>query len=100
VTGGAGYLRYQLTRKAYFGQRYTRLNDNAGLFSGVSQRLSDLTSTIGYRPAEGFEARLEYRRDFSNVPFFLRRTPGQMSRHQSTFTLGLLWWFGAKNGGW
>lgn len=100
VTGGAGYLRYQLARKAYFGQRYTRMNDNAGLFSGVSQRLNDLTSTIGYRPAEGFEARLEYRRDFSNVPFFLRRTPGELSQYQNTLTVGLLWWFGAKSGGW
>jgi hypothetical protein len=100
VTGGAGYLRYQLTGKAYFGQRYTRLNDRAGLFSGTSQSLNDLTSTFGYRPADGFEARLEFRRDFSNAPFFLRRTAGDMARQQSTYTLGLLWWFGGKTGGW
>lgn len=100
VTGGAGYLRYQLTGKAYFGQRYTRLNDRAGLFSGTSQSLNDLTSTFGYRPADGFEARLEFRRDFSNAPFFLRRTAGDLARQQSTYTLGLLWWFGGKTGGW
>jgi hypothetical protein len=100
VTGGAGYLRYQLTGKAYFGQRYTRLNDRAGLFSGASQSLNDLTSTFGYRPADGFEARLEFRRDFSNAPFFLRRTAGDLARQQSTYTLGLLWWFGGKTGGW
>lgn len=100
VTGGAGYLRYQLTDKAYFGQRYTRLNDRAGLFSGTSQNLNDLTSTFGYRPADGFEARLEFRRDFSNAPFFLRRTASDLAQQQSTFTLGLLWWFGGKTGGW
>lgn len=100
ITGGAAYLRYQLTNKAYFGQRYTRLNDRAGLFSGTVQSLNDLTSTFGYRPADGFEARLEYRRDFSNVPFFLRRVPGDLAEQQNTFTLGLLWWFGGKTGGW
>lgn len=100
VTGGAGYLRYQWTDKAYFGQRYTRLNDRAGLFSGTAQNLNDLTSTFGYRPVDGFETRIEFRRDFSNVPFFLRRTPGDLAKNQNTFTLGLLWWFGGKTGGW
>jgi hypothetical protein len=100
ITGGAAYLRYQLTPKTYFGQRYTRLNDHGGLFSGTRQNLNDLTSTFGFRPAEGFETRLEYRRDFSNVPFFLRSHPGSLSEHQATFTLGLLWWFGGKNGIW
>lgn len=100
ITGGAAYFRYQVTPKMYFGQRYTRLNDHAGLFSGVWQNLNDLTSTVGFRPADGFETRLEYRRDFSNVPYFLRRDPGTLSKHQDTFTLGLLWWFGGKNGGW
>lgn len=100
VVGGAGYFRYQLTPKVYFGQRYTLLNDRAGLFSGRAQNLNDTTSTLGYRPAEGFEARLEYRRDFSNVAYFLKRRAGELSNHQDTITLGLLWWFGGKTGGW
>jgi len=100
IIGGAGYFRYQFTPKFYFGQRYVRLNDSAGLFSGVSQNLNDTTSTLGFRPVEGFETRVEYRRDFSNVPFFLKRDPGSLSKHQDTFTLGLLWWFGGKAGGW
>lgn len=100
ITGGAAYLRYQVTPKIYFGQRYVRLNDHAGLFSGAQQKLNDLTSTFGFRPADGFETRIEYRRDFSNIPFFLRNEPGLLSKHQDTFTLGLLWWFGGKSGGW
>jgi hypothetical protein len=100
VTGGAAYFKYQFTPKVYFGQRYERLDDVAGLFSGVSQNLNDSTSTLGLRPTEGFETRFEYRRDFSNVPFFFRRTPGAVSTHQDTFTLGLLWWFGGKSGSW
>lgn len=100
VTGGAAYFRYQFSPKFYFGQRYVRLNDHAGLFSGVAQNLNDLTSTFGFRPEDGFETRIEYRRDFSNTPFFLRSDPGSLSKHQDTFTLGLLWWFGGKSGSW
>jgi len=101
VTGGAAYLRLQLMPRVYFGQRYTRLNDLAGLFSGVSQKLNDLTSTVGFRPREGFEVRGEYRRDFSDVAYFTRREPAMpLSKHQETFTVGLLWWFGGKTGSW
>jgi hypothetical protein len=100
ITGGAAYFRYQMTPKTYIGQRYTRLNDHGGLFSGVRQNLNDLTSTFGFRPADGFETRFEYRRDFSSVPFFPRSDPGSLSNHQDTFTLGLLWWFGGKRGSW
>jgi hypothetical protein len=82
----------------YFGQRYVRFNDVAGLFSGTAQNLNDLTSTIAFRPQEGFEARFEYRRDFSNVPFFFGRFPGDLLNAQDTLTVGLLWWFGGKQG--
>lgn len=98
VVGGAAYFKYQFTPKVYFGQRYVRFDDVAGLFSGTAQNLNDLTSTIGFRPAEGFEARFEYRRDFSNVPFFFGRFPGDLLKAQDTLTVGLLWWFGGKQG--
>jgi len=100
IIGGAAYFKYQITPKLHFGQRYVRLNDESGLFSGTVQKLNDLTSTLAFRPADGFEARFEYRRDFSNVPFFLTADPGQLEKAQDTFTFGLLWWFGGKQGSW
>lgn len=100
ITGGAAYLKYQITPKLHFGQRYVRLNDRAGLFSGALQNLNDITSTLGYRFADGFESRVEYRRDFSNTPFFFTSDAGRLSKYQNTFTLGMLWWFGGKSGGW
>lgn len=100
VTGGAAYLRYQMTPKTYFGQRYVRFNDLNGLFSGVAQSLNDVTSTLGVRVGEGFETRFEYRCDFSNVPFFYSSNPAVLKKAQNTFTLGLLWWFGGKEGTW
>jgi hypothetical protein len=43
---------------------------------------------------------MEFRRDFSNAPFFLTSTPGVLKKEQSTATLGLIWWFGSKEGAW
>ncbi|MBX9602762.1 MAG: outer membrane beta-barrel protein [Bryobacteraceae bacterium] len=94
VWGGAAYLRWQLSPRSYFGQRYVRLNDRGGAFSGRRQHLTDFTSTFGFRLADGFESRVEYRRDSSDAPFFAGK------RSQNTATLGLLWWFGGKQGAW
>jgi hypothetical protein len=44
--------------------------------------------------------RAEWRRDFSNRPFFLTETEGVLKQDQNTATLGLIWWFGRKEGSW
>jgi hypothetical protein len=44
--------------------------------------------------------RLEYRRDWSGLPFFLTAEPGKLKREQDTATLGLIWWIGGKEGPW
>ena len=36
----------------------------------------------------------------ANPKNFLKSNPGALSSHQDTLTLGLLWWFGGKSGGW
>jgi hypothetical protein len=76
------------------------LGDKGGLFSGKSQALKEASLTATYQFAEGFQTRLEYRRDFSNLPFFLTSVPGLLRKEQSTATLGLIWWFGGKQGAW
>lgn len=100
AVGGAAYFKYQFNPKFYVAQRYVRFNDNGGLFSGVVQNLNDLTTTLALRPEDGVEARFEYRRDFSNVPFFFGPAAGLLDDAQDTFTLGFLWWFGGKQGNW
>ena len=47
------------------------LSDRGGLFSGVNQALKETTLTTEYKLANGFLTRFEWRRDFSNQPFFL-----------------------------
>ncbi len=100
VAGGAGYARYQLTPKFALAGRGEYLSDRGGLFSGLAQALKETTATAEYKFADGFLGRMEWRRDFSNQPFFLTDVPGKLKQAQNTATLGLIWWFGQKQGSW
>ncbi|HNB73998.1 MAG TPA: outer membrane beta-barrel protein, partial [Acidobacteriota bacterium] len=100
VTGGALYARYQFTPALALAARAEYLSDRGGLFSGVTQALKETTLTGEYKFADGFLARAEWRRDFSNQAFFLTAVPGVLKKEQNTATLGLVWWFGRKQGSW
>ncbi|MGH9568864.1 MAG: outer membrane beta-barrel protein, partial [Candidatus Angelobacter sp.] len=100
VSGGAAYARYQFTTKAALAGRGEYLSDQGGLFSGATQALKETTLAYEYKVADGFLARTEWRRDFSNQPFFLTDIAGKLKNEQNTATLGLIWWFGQKQGAW
>jgi Putative beta-barrel porin-2, OmpL-like. bbp2 len=100
VDGGAAYARYQLTPKMALAGRSEYLSDRGGLFSGTTQALKEFTGTYEYKFGEGFLARAEFRRDWSNVPFFLTNKPGVLSPSQPTMTVGMVWWYGGKQGAW
>jgi len=104
VWGGVGYARYQWTPKFALAGRFEYLSERVSpagaLFSGVSQALKEHTLTAEYKFADGFLGRVEYRRDFSNRPFFLSEQPGVLKPEQNTATVGLIWWFGRKTGAW
>lgn len=104
VWGGVGYARYQWTPKFALAGRFEYLNESVssagGLFTGVDQALKEFTLTAEYKFADGFLGRAEYRRDYSNRPFFLTEQPGILKKEQNTATLGLVWWFGRKKGAW
>jgi hypothetical protein len=98
--GGAAYLLYQLTPKITFGTRAEYMSDRGGLFSGLSQALKENTVTLDYRVFDGLLMRYEWRRDISNQPTFLSDVQGVLSKQQNTATLGLVWWWGRKEGSW
>jgi Putative beta-barrel porin-2, OmpL-like. bbp2 len=100
VDGGAAYAHYQWSPKTAFAVRSEYLADRGGLYSGTTQDLKEITGTYEYKLAEGFLTRLEYRRDWSNVPFFLTDKPGVLSKEQPTVAVGLVWWYGGKQGAW
>ena len=93
-------MRYQFTPKVALATRAEYLSDHGGLFSGTTQALKETTITYEYKFAEGFLMRTEWRRDFSNVPFFRTDAPGILKKEQNTATVGLVWWIGRKQGPW
>lgn len=100
VDGTAGYARYEFSKHFAAAARAEYLSDRGGLFSGLTQALKETTGTFDYKLSEGFLMRYEWRRDFANQPSFLSSTQGLLSKEQSTATLGLIWWWGGKEGAW
>jgi hypothetical protein len=99
LEGGAGYLKYQLARAFSLAGRFEYVSDH-GYLSGTAQALKEGTLTATYQPMDGFQVRWEVRCDYSNKPFFLSDQPGVAKKEQTTALLGLLWWFGGKQGAW
>jgi len=99
VTGGAAYAHYQFNPKFALAARAEYMSDS-GLFSGVNQALKETTVTFDYNLGNGFLTRYEWRRDFSNQPSFLTDVQGLLSKQQNTATIGLIWWWGRKEGSW
>jgi Putative beta-barrel porin-2, OmpL-like. bbp2 len=105
INGGVAYARYQLSPGFALAGRFEYVGDNlsddgVSLFTGLDQDLKEITLTAEYKITEDFLLRSEYRRDWSNRPFFLTDTPGVLKKEQNTATLGLVWWFGRKKGAW
>ena len=100
VWGGAAYAAYQITPQLSVAARGEFLADRNGLYSGVGQKLEELTLTIGYQPLDGFLLRGEFRQDFSSRPFFYGNALGRFMFNQPTLGFGAVWWFGQKQGAW
>ncbi len=104
VAIGGFTAKYELPRNWDVGARAAYFDDRGGLFSGTTQALKEgtviLDRTFTTSTAGGFLARAEYRRDWSNRNFFLSDTAGVVKPAQTTATLGLVYWWGTKQGSW
>lgn len=100
VDGGAAYAQYQFNPRASFAARTEYLSDRGGLFSGTTQALKETTGTFTYKFGDGLIGMAEYRRDWSNQLFFPTSNAGTHAGHQDTATIGLVWWYGGKEGTW
>ena len=98
--GGAAYAQYQFSPRYALAARAEYLSDRGGLFSNANQALKETTVTYRYNIADNFAAFLEYRRDWSNRPYFITDNPAAPSTHQDTAGIGLVWWYGQKQGVW
>jgi hypothetical protein len=93
--GIAGYVRYQITDTWAVAPRFEYLKDADGFMTGTSQALKELTLTAEHKIGGLLLTRLEYRRDLSDTPFFLR-SGGAAKKSQDTFTVGLVYAFAAR----
>lgn len=100
VDGGAAYAQYALSSRASLAARGEYFSDRGGLFSGTTQALKETTATYEYKFGDGFDGFLEFRRDWSNHPYFQTDHVGSPSDHQNTAAVGLVWWYGGKQGSW
>jgi hypothetical protein len=100
VDGGVAYAQYQIIPRGALAARAEYLSDRGGLFSNETQALKEVTGTYKYSLSDNFDAFLEYRRDWSNRPYFITSNPADPSSHQDTTALGLVWWYGGKQGSW
>lgn len=100
VVIGAIAGRYAIERTWNAGFRTEYFDDRGGLFSGRTQALKEGTIVLDHTFAPGFLVKAEFRRDWSNQQFFLSSTPGNLKHAQSTATVGLVYWWGMKQGAW
>ena len=87
--------RVQTTAHTAFALRYENYNDRQGFITATAQTLNSLTLTGEYKWVQGLLSRLEYRRDWSDQPYFERGLNG-LARNQNTLTLGFVAYFSSS----
>ena len=93
--GVAAAARGQVTGKSALAARYEYYVDQ-GFETGVAQDLQEFTATYEYKWLAGLLARAEFRRDWSNQPYFHKGDTGMVDA-QTTATVGLIAFFGPKH---
>jgi putative OmpL-like beta-barrel porin-2 len=91
-TGTAGYLKYTFNNRLAFSPRFEVFNDRGGLRTGRAQTIKDITLTQEVKLLNNFLTRFEFRRDFSNQPFFTN-FDGISKNNQNTFLIGVSYFF-------
>jgi Putative beta-barrel porin-2, OmpL-like. bbp2 len=92
--GIAAALHYQATSKIAFSPRFEYFKDESGFSTGTVQDVNEFTLTGEYKMPEGLLARLEFRRDDSDQPYFVKGS--RLVDAQSTLELGVVAFFGPK----
>lgn len=87
-------LHYQATGKIAFTPRFEYYKDESAFSTGLKQNLNEFTMTGEYKMLEGLLARLEYRRDGSDEPYFVKGS--RSVKGQSTLEVGVVAFFGPK----
>lgn len=87
---------YQVTAKSSFSPRFEYYIDPQGFNTGTAQKLNEFTITYEYKMVEGLLARVEFRNDHSDVPFFDKDNNPASTQNQPGITVGMIAFFGPK----
>ncbi len=93
--GVAGYARIQVTPVFAIAPRFEWFDDPQGFTTARAQSLREATLTTELKVRGGLLMRAEYRRDWSDEPFFEKRE-GLFSKNQTTALLGLVYVLGQE----
>ena len=96
-TGFAAAAHYQINKYFAVSPRAEYYNDSTGFTTGTVQKLHEVTLTGEYKVIDGLLARLEYRHDGSDSPFFTRGVTSTPSKSQSTVAIGFIAFYPAKH---
>jgi hypothetical protein len=78
----------------YVSPRYDWYKDQHGFITGTAQTLQEFTFTGDIRLRQGLALKLEYRRDWSDQPFFDRGNGRANHKSQNTLLAGVMVFFG------
>jgi hypothetical protein len=90
----AGAAKFQANSWFALSPRLEYYNDRGIWTSGTIQKLKEFTMTGEFKHPKGFMTKIEYRRDWSNVPYFDRGNENGSAKSQDTFLIGLIAYFG------
>ena len=76
-----------------FSPRYDWYKDGDGFITGSARKLQEFTLTGDYKLKEGLLTRLEYRRDWSDSPFYDRGNEPGSAKSMNTFLIGFVVFF-------
>jgi len=96
-TGFAAAAHFQLNKHIAISPRAEYYDDSTGFTTGSRQKLHEVTVTGEYKIIDNILARLEYRHDGSNIPYFDHGAQTGVSKTQSTVTIGLMAFYPVKH---
>ncbi len=97
VYGIAGAAKFQLTKKFALSPRAEWMSDKGGGATGVGQQVKEVTLTGIYAFMDRLSGWLEFRKDWSNQPFFNRGNETANWKNQPTLLLGMVAIVGPKH---
>lgn len=88
--GMAGAARYAVNSHLAFSPRIEYYSDKDAFWTGTAQAFKEFTGTAEWKFNDSFISRAEFRKDWSNQPYFqVGQDPGK-SKHQNLFILSMI----------